>query len=300
MDDRRMASRARAAGVLVLCGTLLAGCSAVAARVPAGTGFHLAQISGDRFAEDRSIRVQRVSTAPANGYEWTVAAVDPTSDRLRVDYTDGVCTSADRLAVQETAERVIVGITASKTFEGTCAAVGIPRATTVTLRRPLGGRALMERAPDQDEWLPTVSSPASLPDPTCSILQGSPSDVPVGMPDAATRIAPTAATRAFVCRTWWPRGSAHMESTTITDHAAVAALVTSLNTGSTALHPAADPAAPCPRRLPGSWYDVYLEGPGVRVEVEADEINCLTITNGAASGTIAPALAKALDPLFPH
>lgn len=299
VHDRRVTKAVRAFAVAALCVVVLAGCTSleVDRGAPAGDGFHLAQIEGGPVTDDRAIQVARVSTPPGNAYEWTVASVDPASSRLQLFYTVGACTNADRLRLHETATSVVIGITASQRYDGNCIAVGIPRTTTIVLRRPLAGRALMEGATGVNSGLPTVSSPSSLPDPSCSTLEGSASDVPVGMPDVTTRMAPTAATKVFVCRTWWPRGSGHAESTTITDAATVRALVAAVNGGVRSPHPAGDPEPSCTKSR-GSWYDLTLTSDGVRVEVKTDEINCHTITNGSLSGTMTPELEHTLDAFF--
>lgn len=274
----------------------LTGCTPGGSAPTAAHGFHLAQIDGGPRTPDRTIRTDRVAAAPANGYEWTVDAVDRTSREVRLHYVDGACTTADRLRVDETTTTVTIGITASKSYSGTCSTIGILRSVTVLLQRPLGGRALMEASSGPGGSLPEVADPATLPTPTCG--PDGVSDVPVGMVDAGTRIAPTAATRAFVCRTWWPKGIAHEESRTITDRAAVASLVASMNSGVRDLRPGPVPRASCSKDAKGSWYAVYLEGPALQVEVRTDEITCSTITNGALSGTMSPALMRRLDALF--
>lgn len=290
----------------MLCAVLLAGCTTVATTpevVLGDRGFHLAQIGSELGSTSHDLRIERTAEPPSNTTEWTVAAIDPASRTVRIQFFDsgGVeCGLVDRAGVQETTSTVVIGLHERRTGTGACAGSAVAHTATIALHRPLGGRALVEQATGVNDGLPKVTDPTTLPVPRCAIEEGSASDVPVGLPSAATQLAPTAATKAFVCRTWWPKGSAHMESTTITDRATVAALAASVNEDTTGLRSASDASAPCSKRLPGSWYDVYFEGPGIRVEVKADEINCLTITNGAASGSITPALAETLDPLFSH
>ena len=295
-------ARASGAGVVALCVLLLAGCARAAGGPPvsgSAAGYHLAQIGGGPSTADRALRVQRVSTPPGNRYEWTVASVDPSSRQVQVFYTDGACTSADRLDLEETSKTVVIGITASKAFQGSCIAVGIPRTTTVALKKPLGGRALMEGSTGVNDGLSKVSNPAALPAPVCSTGYGTGDDVPVGMPDAASRIAPSAATKVFVCRTWWPKGSAHTESTTVTTRSRIAALTTAIDSGTRHLDRDA-PGTQCTTKdSRASLYSLTFERPGTRIEVRTDAISCDTITNGAASGTMTPALVRTLDALFP-
>lgn len=293
---------ARAAGVAVLCVAALSGCAHVVATSDGGSGsgggFHLAQIDSGRPSKVHSIRVDHVSTPPGSSSEWTVSSVDPRSRRLRLHYLDGACTSADRVAVDETATTVVIGITTSKTFDGTCIAVGLPRTAAIMLRQPLGGRALMEQATGVNDGLTKVSDPTTLPAPICSTGYGTGADVPVGMLDAASRISPTTVSKVFVCRTWWPKGSAHTESRTITGRSEVAALTKAIDTGTEAVRAGAPDARCSTKDSSASWYSITLEGPGVRVEVRTDAIFCDTITNGAASGTMRPALVHELDALF--
>lgn len=288
----------RAVATATLSVAVLAGCTSLVGDRAGGSGFHLAQIEGGPITPIQAIRVDRVSTPPGNEYEWTIASVDPASRLLTLSYLDGACTTADRLQVDETSKRVVIGITASKTFGGNCVASAIARRTTVTLRRPLGGRALMEGATGVNDGLPKVSDPSVLPAPTCS-TNGSPSDVPIGLTDATTRLAPTAVTTAFVCRTWWPQGHARTESTTISNRVGAEALAAAIGSGSRDVR-AGGPERTCPTKdARASLYDVYLQGPGLRVEVRTDGISCDSITNGAASGTMTPALERTLDALFP-
>lgn len=294
-----MRSRMRAVGVAVLCVAALAGCSHTVVASDGGGGFHLAQIDGRRPTQTRSIRVDHVSTPPGSSFEWTVASVDPASRQLQLHYLDGACTSADRVAVDETATTVVIGITASKTFQGNCIAVGIPRTAAITLRKPLGGRALMEQTTGVNDGLTKVADPTTLPSPICSTGYGTGADVPVGMLDAVSRIAPTTTvSKVFVCRTWWPKGSAHTESKTITDHSKVASLTRAIDAGTKAVRAGAPDSRCSTKESSASWYSITLEGPGVRVEVRTDAIFCDTITNGAASGTMTPALVRTLDALF--
>lgn len=295
---------ARAFAGAVLCVVVLVGCTSLTRVVDASTstGFHLAQIEHAMPSQPSSVAIERVTRPPSNEYDWTVGSVDPASDRVEVSWTDGGdlrCGEVDRLQVNETDDAVTIGVAAThRDPELACTLEGHLRTTTVHLGHALGGRALMEGSTGVNDGLPKVSNPSLLPDPTCSTEDGSASDVPVGMPDVPTRMAPTAATKVFVCRTWWPKGSVHAESTTITDAATVRALVAAVNHESGGL-PAGSPNSRCDGKdVDASLWDLYFQGRHVRVEVKTNAISCDTITNGAVSGTMTPALLRTLDALF--
>jgi hypothetical protein len=304
---RRGFGAAAAAGALTVLA--LAGCDVPPGTVPAGLTpaapagrLEVVQVAPlpPGVGQPYAARIERVRSVARNGYSWTVPSLDPASAVLRLDWVDGAtleCGEADRVQVQETEDAVVIGVEATRADRSrVCAASGVPRTATLRLRHPVGTRALLEPASGSNDGLPRTADARTPPEPRCT--SDAVRDVPIGMRDATARLAPRGAVRALVCRTSWPKGRARTDALRIDDPSAVAALVAAFDTVRD-LHPASDPVASC-RRSKGAVYAVHLQGKGVRVEVRADEIDCATVTNGAATGTMTPELVRALDALLPR
>lgn len=287
----------RAAGLVVLVGALLCGCS-IRPAADADAGFHLAQIADSvTGVQDSAVHVERVTAPPANEDEWQARWVDPASTSLRISWVDGVspsCGAVDRAQVRETATTVVIGLAAThRDPEKNCVAAGVGRKLTVALLRPLGGRALLEGVSVND-GLAHVADPDTLPTPRCG--SAAVADVPAGFAGAAERITPATATAAVICRTSWPHGRATTTTRQLTSHAAVAELLDTLARQTVGVRAGAAAAA-CSTRQ-GAWFDVYLLGPRTQVQVHVDTLRC-TVSNGAASGHPTAALDQALDHLAP-
>jgi hypothetical protein len=288
---------ALAAAVLVGAG----GCSVLDAAGSPGTGaVHLVQVSHPSIGGLARVHVARVRSNPASSTEWTAVGVDPGSTTIAMNWVDGPspeCGEVDRIEVAERADAVTIGLSDTASDPGRiCAAVGILRRFDLHLRRPLAGRALLEPATGVNDGLPRFRS-GMPPLPACT-TDATPADTPVGMPDAATRIAPSDAVHASICRTAWPHGAARATAVQVSDPVAVRRLVRTLD-GAAHLRPVSDAASRCGTRSPGAWYAVYLTGPHTQVEVFVDEIDCATVTNGSLQAAATPAIAEALRSAFP-
>lgn len=287
------ARRAWVAGVAAAVLLSAAGCST--RDIVEAPAVHLVQVAQRSMGDLAKVHVARVDRVSTSSTEWQAVGVDPASRTIAMTWTDGfspACGQVDRIEVAERADTVTIGLSdTADDPDRICAAIGNLHRFDLQLRHPLAGRALVEPVTGVNDGLPHFRS-GMPPVPTCS-TDANPADVPVGMPDATTRLAPRSATHASICRTTWPHGSARTSAAQVSDPSAVRRLVRVLN-DATHVRPARDDQSGCGARSPGAWYAVYLTGPHTQVEVFVDEINCATVTNGVLLGRATPAIEQTL------
>jgi len=274
-----------------------AGCSAL--ETVGAPAVHLVQVSKHSIGGPATVHVAQVHGLPKGSTEWTVVGLDPASKTIAMEWTDGFspeCGEVNRIEVAERADAVTIGLSDTANDPSlVCAMVGVPHRFELHLQQPLAGRALLEPVTGVNDGLPHFRT-GMPPLPTCS-TDANPANAPVGMPDAAARIAPRNAAHASICRTAWPRGSARTTEAQISDPAEVRQLVNLLN-GAAHPRPVGEQESRCETRSPGSWYAVYLTGQHTQVEVFVDEINCATVANGSLLGRTTPAIEQTLGSYF--
>ncbi len=78
---------------------------------------------------------------------WEVERADPASPRVDLTYLAAACSAVRRIAVEETAERVVITL-GNGGYAGRECTEPLLRHRTVTLKAPLGGRDLYDGGAD--------------------------------------------------------------------------------------------------------------------------------------------------------